>query len=785
MDFTTFEGGLVSIEEADWTQFSAEVRGQVIAPSDVEYDTQRVVWNAMIDRRPGAIVRCAGSADVLASVRFAREHDLLVSVRGGGHNVAGKAVADGALMVDLSAMRAVHVDPALATVRVAGGCLWSDVDRETQAFGLATTGGTVSHTGVGGLDPRRWDRMARAAPRSDLRQPRLGRPRDGQRRLPAGQRARARRALLGAARRRRELRGGHGLRVPPPPGGADRLRRADAVAGRPVAGVLPRTSSCAAICPTSSRCSRRSSRTRRTCSRWWPSSPAGSARSTGPRLPSHRCGRCHRWPTSPGRFPTSPSSRCRRRRAPRVAALLEVGLLHELPDPCIDRIAAANDRKPTPISVELFFHQHGAVTGVGVEGNGVPSPLGRRGTSTPSPSGRSPSRPRPGSGGPAACGTRSLPYSSGVYVNHLDADDRGRVARPTGRTTSGSSASSRSTTPTTSSASTTTSSRPDPRSRLGAERFRRADPCRTPARNERHEVGGRESCQRDEEDQRDGHHGWRRQPEAISHLPPSPTREQEADRNADRDRCERKGARLPRNGRRYLRSREPQGLEHRELGRLRRTLRTSAWARLATAKRATTAARRNGRLRIRSTLRTAFWRRGRSNSFPSTAGRARSDPGSLTVGVVGQVDDDGVAGLFGGRRRHESRCNNGTQARAALVDRVHHGGAHDQEPARFRGGQVGGQHDRVTEVLAQVLLREGTERDLVGAHGGPSLGDDGRDRGPLQGLERDGQAPHRRCRSLRPGAAGGAHPRQRDHLLADVVIPAGSRVFNDASQRTP
>ncbi len=232
MDFTTFGGGLVTIEEADWTQFSAEVRGQVIAPSDVEYDTQRVVWNAMIDRRPGAIVRCAGSADVLASVRFAREHDLLVSVRGGGHNVAGKAVADGALMIDLSAMRAVHVDPALATVRVAGGCLWSDVDRETQAFGLATTGGTVSHTGVGGLALGGGHRVARAAPRPDLRQPRLGRPRDGQRRLPAGQRAGARRPLLGAPGRRRELRGGHGLRVPRPPGRADRLRRADDVASR-------------------------------------------------------------------------------------------------------------------------------------------------------------------------------------------------------------------------------------------------------------------------------------------------------------------------------------------------------------------------------------------------------------------------------------------------------------------------------------------------------------------------------------------------------------------------
>ena len=151
MDFSTYVGGSASIDAPTWSGFASAVRGEVIVPGDDAYDVQRRVWNAMIDRRPGAIVRAAGAGDVVAAVRFAREHDLLVSVRGGGHNVAGKAVADGALMIDLSAMRAVQVDPTLASARVAGGCLWSDVDRETQAFGLATTGGTVSHTGVGGL----------------------------------------------------------------------------------------------------------------------------------------------------------------------------------------------------------------------------------------------------------------------------------------------------------------------------------------------------------------------------------------------------------------------------------------------------------------------------------------------------------------------------------------------------------------------------------------------------------------------------------------------------------
>ena len=234
MDFSTFDGGQVTVDEGAWNAFLAELRGPVITPSDGDYDTHRAVWNAMIDRRPGAIVRCAGSADVAAAVRFGREHDLLVSVRGGGHNVAGKAVADGALMIDLSAMRAVHVDPALATVRVAGGCLWSDVDRETQAFGLATTGGTVSHTGVGGLTLGGGHRLARAAARPHVRQPRLGRSRHGRRRLPPRERAGAPRPVLGTAGRWGQLRRRHHVRAAGASARADRLRRPDPVAGRPV-----------------------------------------------------------------------------------------------------------------------------------------------------------------------------------------------------------------------------------------------------------------------------------------------------------------------------------------------------------------------------------------------------------------------------------------------------------------------------------------------------------------------------------------------------------------------
>jgi FAD/FMN-containing dehydrogenase len=126
-------------------------RGDVIAPDHHDYDDARAIWNGAVDRRPRLIARCSGTADVAAAVRFARHHDLEIAVRGGGHNVAGTAVCDGGIMIDLSAMRAVSVDPVERTALVHGGALWGDVDHETQAHGLATTGGIVSHTGVGGL----------------------------------------------------------------------------------------------------------------------------------------------------------------------------------------------------------------------------------------------------------------------------------------------------------------------------------------------------------------------------------------------------------------------------------------------------------------------------------------------------------------------------------------------------------------------------------------------------------------------------------------------------------
>ena len=126
-------------------------RGRLISADHADYDVARAVWNGAIDRRPRLIARCTGTADVIAAVRFARDHDLEIALRGGGHNVAGTASCDGGIVIDLSVMRGVRVDPANRRALVQGGALWGDVDHETQAHGLATTGGIVSHTGVGGL----------------------------------------------------------------------------------------------------------------------------------------------------------------------------------------------------------------------------------------------------------------------------------------------------------------------------------------------------------------------------------------------------------------------------------------------------------------------------------------------------------------------------------------------------------------------------------------------------------------------------------------------------------
>ncbi len=130
--------------------FAGSVSGNVLLPHDDRYEEARRVHNGLIDRRPAVIVRCAGATDIAEAVKLARSNGLEISVRGGGHNVAGRAVAEGGLMIDLSPMRGIHVDPAARTARAQGGVLWSELNREAHAHGLAVTGGAISSTGIAG-----------------------------------------------------------------------------------------------------------------------------------------------------------------------------------------------------------------------------------------------------------------------------------------------------------------------------------------------------------------------------------------------------------------------------------------------------------------------------------------------------------------------------------------------------------------------------------------------------------------------------------------------------------
>jgi FAD/FMN-containing dehydrogenase len=140
-----------SLDVASLEKLRKEFRGDLILPGDGDYDRARVVWNAIADRYPAIVARCTRVQDVIAAIRFAREHDLAIAVRGGGHSVAGFSTCDGGMVIDLSAMRAVRVDAATRTARVEGGALLEQLDRAAQEYGLACPVGVVGHTGVGGL----------------------------------------------------------------------------------------------------------------------------------------------------------------------------------------------------------------------------------------------------------------------------------------------------------------------------------------------------------------------------------------------------------------------------------------------------------------------------------------------------------------------------------------------------------------------------------------------------------------------------------------------------------
>jgi FAD/FMN-containing dehydrogenase len=139
------------LETISFDELAGSFRGELLLPTSPSYDSARKIWNGVIDRHPACIARCTGVADVVAAVRFARERELVVGVRSGGHGVGGHALCDGGLVIDLSPMRGIRVDPATHTARAEAGVLWGELDRETQHFGLATVGGIVTHTGIAGL----------------------------------------------------------------------------------------------------------------------------------------------------------------------------------------------------------------------------------------------------------------------------------------------------------------------------------------------------------------------------------------------------------------------------------------------------------------------------------------------------------------------------------------------------------------------------------------------------------------------------------------------------------
>ena len=147
----TYIDTIPSIDPDVVDEFRSQLGGQLLAPGEPAYEQARQLWNGMIDQRPAMIVQPTGVSDVIQAIRFARENDFEISIKGGGHNVAGLATTNGGVMLDLQFMRSVRVDPERRTARVAGGALLADLDRESSVFGLATTGGTISTTGVAGL----------------------------------------------------------------------------------------------------------------------------------------------------------------------------------------------------------------------------------------------------------------------------------------------------------------------------------------------------------------------------------------------------------------------------------------------------------------------------------------------------------------------------------------------------------------------------------------------------------------------------------------------------------
>ena len=209
----TRANGEITLQEDTVRKFNESLRGELILSDNAGYDDARSVWNAMIDRRPALIARCLGVADVVTCVNFAREHGLIMSIKGGGHNISGLAVCDGGLVLDMSRMRGVWVDPTARIARAQAGCLLGDVDRETQLHGLAAVLGFISNTGIAGLTLRRRIRLPYASVWLDQRQSPIDGGGHRGRTRPAREREGKPRSVLGPLRRRRQLRSRNRLRV--------------------------------------------------------------------------------------------------------------------------------------------------------------------------------------------------------------------------------------------------------------------------------------------------------------------------------------------------------------------------------------------------------------------------------------------------------------------------------------------------------------------------------------------------------------------------------------------
>ncbi len=224
-----------AFDDAAVRAFQDTLRGQLIRPGDPDYETARKVHNGMIDKHPALIARCVDVADVITSVNFAREHDLLLAIRGGGHNGPGLGTCDNGLVIDLSPMKGIRVDPVARTARVEGGCTLGDVDHATYPFGLAVPTGVNSTTGIAGLTlGGGMGNLTRAYGLTidNLLEVDMvlaeGTLRDRQLRA-------ASRSLLGHPGWRRQFRRGDILPLPPAPG-RERLRRTNAVAPGPDGG---------------------------------------------------------------------------------------------------------------------------------------------------------------------------------------------------------------------------------------------------------------------------------------------------------------------------------------------------------------------------------------------------------------------------------------------------------------------------------------------------------------------------------------------------------------------